>query len=229
MENNETSTSVNKLTSGWKIKIKSHSSATQQQQHIPAIPIVESDNAFNQRIDQWAKTPNFINIFTRLQQEVQTDIDRRQKQRINQHDKTTIATTTTDSHYNKKKEDNTNNNSDTTSTSSNDKQHNNDSNNNNNNNIQPFIFEKPSTLSKNDYEAWFYSKNDSLHHPHQWLKLASLFHIHSKTANQSSLLSSACLNASQIDRQLTKENNEKQLESYLELRQAQNRKYAQDA
>ncbi|KAI9307851.1 hypothetical protein BJ944DRAFT_237517 [Cunninghamella echinulata] len=224
MENNEVLKSPTKLTSGWKIKIKSNASSTQQQ-HIPALPIVESDSAFNQRIDQWSKTPNFISMFNHLQKDVQKDMDRRRQQqqhRVDHLDKNT--------RMDLKKENSNNNNTTSTSTSTtNNIQHNGQKINNNNNNINPFVFEKPSILSKNEYEAWFYSKNDSIHHPHQWLKLASLFHIHPKTAYQRSLLQSNCLSAAQKDRQVTKEINEKQLENYLDLRQAQNRKYAQDA
>ncbi|KAI8085197.1 uncharacterized protein BX664DRAFT_338789 [Halteromyces radiatus] len=197
MEKSLESPSTTTSPSGWKIKIRPQSDTTSS--HIPATPPMESDGAFNQKLDLWAQTTTFQNMATHICHDVQKDMNRRRQNRPSPNN-TPIKPI--------------NDNSTTRQYSLSD--------------LDSFIFEKSSILGEKEYQAWVQSSKDT-HHPHQWLKLASLFHIHPKTAHQRSLLFPATLEAARMDRQVSTEVNRKQLENYLDIRRSQNRTYAENA
>ncbi|ORX46770.1 hypothetical protein DM01DRAFT_1339427 [Hesseltinella vesiculosa] len=92
--------------------------------------------------------------------------------------------------------------------------------------IPPFMFAHPNQLQGKDYDMWKDHAQRDMHQPHQWLRLASLFHIHPKTQHQRSLLQGALRVSSQLDRGVSQKVNDAPLENYLTLRQTQNRSYA---
>lgn len=95
---------------------------------------------------------------------------------------------------------------------------------------QHLILEKPSTLKVSEQNAWLANIHDDamLMNPHQWLKLASLFNVNSKTSRQQSLINISTLDSVLQDRNMDKESI-RPLENYMELRDIQNRNYARDA
>lgn len=94
---------------------------------------------------------------------------------------------------------------------------------------RPYVFESPSKcLTDTERKTWQASiRNDAmLTYPHQWLRLASIFSVQSKTARQSSLLTQATQKAAFEDAGITESNKP---ENYLKIRDIQNRNYARDA
>lgn len=96
--------------------------------------------------------------------------------------------------------------------------------------VYDVLFEKLSALSTSEQNAWLANIHDDamLMNPHQWLKLANLFNVNSKASRQQSLLNLEMLDIVLKDRGIDKEEI-KPLESFLELRDIQNRNYARDA
>jgi hypothetical protein len=180
--------------------------------------VIETDNAFDQRLDLWAQTATFQNIASHICHDVQKDMVRRQQQQQDQQqqsDSSQISSSVTSPITNINTNGNTTNSQPERRRGT-------------MGDMAPFVFDNPSVLTDKEYTTWAQNGRE-VHHPHQWLKLASLFHIHPKTAHQRSLLSPATLQAAKIDRQVSSEVNRKQLEGYLELRRAQNRNYAENA
>lgn len=95
---------------------------------------------------------------------------------------------------------------------------------------QPLLLAKPSTLKPSEQNAWLANIHDDamLMNPHQWLKLASLFNVNSKTSRQQSLINISTLDSVLQDRNIDKDSI-RPLENYMELRDIQNRNYARDA
>lgn len=96
--------------------------------------------------------------------------------------------------------------------------------------VHDVLFEKLSALTASEQNAWLANIHDDamLMNPHQWLKLANLFNVNSKASRQQSLLNLECLDVVLKDRGIDKEA-VRPLESFLELRDIQNRNYARDA
>lgn len=99
------------------------------------------------------------------------------------------------------------------------------------NTTQTTPFEKLALLLPQEKSAWLNNIHDDamLLNPHQWLKLANLFNVNSKTARQQTLLSHLPYLPNVLeDRSISKEQ-VRPLENYLELRDIQNRNYARDS
>jgi hypothetical protein len=96
--------------------------------------------------------------------------------------------------------------------------------------VHDVLFEKLSALAPSEQNAWLANIHDDamLMNPHQWLKLANLFNVNSKASRQQSLLNLECLDVVLKDRGIDKDA-VRPLESFLELRDIQNRNYARDA
>lgn len=92
------------------------------------------------------------------------------------------------------------------------------------------FFQKLSSLSPLEQNAWLANIHDDamLMNPHQWLKLASLFNVNSKASRQPSLLRIDQLDCVLKDRAIDIKD-VRPLESFLELRDIQNRNYARNA
>lgn len=227
MESPSTTTSS---PSGWKIKIRSHSNNSKGGlPSLPSTPLIETDNAFDQRLDLWAQTATFQNIASHICHDVQKDMIRRQQQQ-QQEQQQPSSSQNQHQQLNDSSHISSSANSPTTIAVTNGNTPNSQPERRRGTmgDMAPFMFDNPSILTDKEYTTWAQNGRE-VHHPHQWLKLASLFHIHPKTAHQRSLLSPATLQAAKIDRQVSSEVNRKQLEGYLELRRAQNRNYAENA
>ncbi|KAI8328997.1 hypothetical protein BC941DRAFT_476629 [Chlamydoabsidia padenii] len=211
MEKSQDSPSTTTSPSGWKIKIRSHSNNSNSSlSSLPTTPVIESDNAFDRRLDLWAQTTTFQNIASHICHDVEKDMLRRQQftssTQQGDHSHTSSSTNSPNTNGFTQPEQQKSTMGD----------------------MKSFMFQHPSILTDKEYASWALNGKE-VHHPHQWLKLASLFHIHPKTAHQRSLLYPATLQAAKNDRQISSESNRKQLENYLDLRRAQNRNYAENA
>lgn len=183
--------------------------STQQQPISPHVVLdgLESAHAFENRIDHFISKNALQSSMVKLRQDATNDLNRRKADRKarkekenNSIDPTPISTTTS------------------TPPSP----------------PQPaahdLLFEKLSSLSHNEQNAWLANIHDDamLMNPHQWLKLASLFNVNSKASRQQSLLHIENLGVVLKDRGIESKD-VGPLESFLELRDIQNRNYARDA
>jgi hypothetical protein len=187
----------------------SSNSNTQQQPISPSNVLLdglESSNAFENRINDFIKKNALQSSIARLRQDATIDLNRRKAERKARKEKEAglssapAASAATPAEPTK-----------TTGE-------------------RPQLFEKLSGLTTAEQNAWLNNIHDDamLMNPHQWLKLASLFNVNSKALRQQSLLNISNLETVLQDRNI-KEQDSKHLESYLELRDIQNRNYARDA
>ncbi|KAI8064212.1 hypothetical protein BC940DRAFT_306439 [Gongronella butleri] len=179
----------------------------------PAVVVdTETDDSFDQKVELWARKRFSKRLAYHLCQDVHKDMQRRkqaqqgqqgqqlhQEQQQQQQEVLSSVNTTPDQQPDKQ---------------------------NTLFDLRAFDFQSPKQLAGRDYDMWIDHAHRDMHQPHQWLRLASLFHIHPKSQHQRSILDGPLRIASQIDRNVSRKVNDTPLEHYLALRQTQNRAYA---